>query len=302
MWGLFTDELLVDEMENFAFLHFTLSILSKILEDSNKKLLYNHLVQKGIGNQIVNIIERLRKLKVPLQIHEKILTFLNNYLSCEMTIQPEFQSNVGEITINTSEINEKETLIAYCIVFLEKKEASLYSLILPVISKIIDIHEFLTSSLKDDYLTEICNLLLHSDRNIQVEALNLLNDLTYHSQYCNDYLLEKGYLLNVIHKRLGIERSLSDDYVNSCVEKMAYIICNCLLTQKTHLKKLALSHFIWEDVHMSLHPSSKLFPLIMTMMYFFYANGHKDFEKYLIPYLEALQNFEWKESKYRKEI
>ncbi len=179
-------------MENFAFLNCTLSILSKILEESNKKLLYNHLVQKGIGNQIVNIIERLRKLKVPLQIHEKILTLLNNYLSCEMTIQPEFQSNIGEITINTSAINEKEILIAYCIVFLEKKEASLYSLILPVISKIIDIHEFLTSSLKDDYLTEICNLLFHSDRNIQVEALNLLNDLTYHSQDCTDYLLKKG--------------------------------------------------------------------------------------------------------------
>ncbi len=86
LWGMFTDELLLHEMENFAFLNCTLSIFSKILEDSKNKNLYRHLVQKGIGNQIVNIIDRLRKLKVPLQIHENILTLLNNYLSCELTI------------------------------------------------------------------------------------------------------------------------------------------------------------------------------------------------------------------------
>jgi hypothetical protein len=116
---------------------------------------------------------------------------------------------------------------------------------LPVISKIIDIHEFLTSSLKDKYLNEICELILNEDRKIQIEALNLLNEFTYHSQDSIDYLLEKGNLLDILHKRLGIERTINDENVNSCVEKIAYIICNCLLTQKNHLKKMALNHYIW---------------------------------------------------------
>lgn len=128
---------------------------------------------------------------------------------------------------------------------MEKHEVGLYLLILPAVTKIIDIHEFLTSSLKDKYLNEICELIFHEDRNIQVEALNLLNEFTYHSQESIDYLLEKGYLLDILHKRLGIERTNNDENVNSCVEKIAYIICNCLLTQKNPLKKMALSHYIW---------------------------------------------------------
>jgi len=32
----------------------------------------------------------------------------------------------------------------------------------------------------------------------------------------------------------------------------------------------------------------------MVMEYFFDANGHKNFDKYLRPYLETLRNFEWK--------
>jgi len=57
------------------------------------------------------------------------------------------------------------------------------------------------------------------------------------------------------------------------------------------LKKLCLTHYIWEDIYNSFHPSQKLFPLIMVMMYFFEANGHKNFDMYLRPYLETLRNF-----------
>lgn len=118
-------------------------------------------------------------------------------------------------------------------------------MIFPVISKIIEIHEFLTSQLNEKYLTEISEFILHEDRNIQIEALNLLNDFTYHSQDCLDYLLEKGYLLDILQKRLAIERTANDENVNSCVEKISYIICNCLLTQKPNLKKFTLGHYIW---------------------------------------------------------
>ena len=92
-------------MDKFGFLQYTLSILAKLLEDSKNETIYNYLLQKGIGNQIVNIIERLRKLNVPFEIHENLLLLINNYLSCELVLQPEFQHKIGEITINTSTVN-----------------------------------------------------------------------------------------------------------------------------------------------------------------------------------------------------
>lgn len=92
-------------MEKFGFLQYTLSILAKLLEDSKNEIIYNYLLQKGIGNQIVNIIERLRKLNVPFEIHENLLLLINNYLSCELVLQLEFQHKIGEITINTSTVN-----------------------------------------------------------------------------------------------------------------------------------------------------------------------------------------------------
>lgn len=82
-----------------------------------------------------------------------------------------------------------------------------------------------------------------------------------------------------------IEKTSHDHFVMSCVEKIAYIICNSLLTDDLKIKKSCLDHFIWEEIFNSLNPSSQLFPLIMTMSYFFIARGHKNFDKYFRPYV-----------------
>lgn len=99
-----------------------------------------------------------------------------------------------------------------------------------------------------------------------------------------------------------IEKSTNDHFVTPCVEKIAYIICNSLLTENNKLKKDCLNHHIWEEIFNSLHPSMKLFPLIMTMPYFFTARGHKNFDKYFRPYVETLKNFEWQQCRYTDSI
>jgi hypothetical protein len=90
-----------------------------------------------------------------------------------------------------------------------------------------------------------------------------------------------------------IEKQTNDHSVTPCMEKIAYIICNSLLTDKVKIKKACLNHHLWEEVSNSLYPTNKLFPLIMTMPYFISARGHKNFDKFFRPYLETLKNFNW---------
>lgn len=128
-------------------------------------------------------------------------------------------------------------------------------------------------------------MILSDNREIQVKALTLLNDFTFHSQRVMDYLIGKSGLYDRLYKRLMIEKDVNDNYSTTCVERIAYVICNALLTDDKKLKKECLDHYIWEEVFNSLHPSYKLFPLVMTMPYFFTVRGHRNFDKFFRPYL-----------------
>lgn len=60
--NLFTDDVLWDPNDNFACLRYTLSILTKLLEDSKNEKIFDHFSNKGIGNQIMKLIDRIKKI------------------------------------------------------------------------------------------------------------------------------------------------------------------------------------------------------------------------------------------------
>lgn len=200
-----TEDVLYSEIDQFGFLRYTLSILTKLLEDTKNETIYRHMVQKGVGSQIVKFIDRISNVKVPLEIHDNLLHLISNYLACELMFPPKSSDMVGDVTLQTSAVNEKEILLFYCVVFIDKNEEELYPAVFSALSKLIELHEFLASTLKDEYLTKIASLIINPKRDIQVESLNLLNDFTFYSQHCIDYLLREGYLLDILHKRLMIE-------------------------------------------------------------------------------------------------
>lgn len=136
------------------------------------------------------------------------------------------------------------------------------------LSKLLELHEFLVDNLKEEYWTKVLKLVLHDKRDVQISALELLNDFTFHSQRVLDYLGRECQLLDVLHARLMVEKQVNDDKVTPNVEKIAYVMCNALLTDDKELKKKCLAHYIWDEIFASFHPSSKLFPMIMTMPYF----------------------------------
>ena len=65
LWNILADDkVLFSEIENYGFLKYTLSILSKLLEDSKNEKVYDYMVKKGIGSQIVRFIDRIYKMNV----------------------------------------------------------------------------------------------------------------------------------------------------------------------------------------------------------------------------------------------
>ena len=65
----------------------------------------------------------------------------------------------------------------------------------------------------------------------------MLNELIFHSESNTNILLEKGRLLDLLHKRLQIEKHTTDNkQIRKNVETIAYIICNLMLTDRKPLK------------------------------------------------------------------
>lgn len=108
LWEVFLDdEVLFSKIENYSFLKYTLSILSKLLEDSKNVNVYDHMLKKGIGSQILKFIDRYRKANILIDVHEDLLLLINHYLACQIAYPPINPDKIGDITLQTPSVNEK---------------------------------------------------------------------------------------------------------------------------------------------------------------------------------------------------
>ncbi len=106
LWTLLTQgvDIVFSEVDSYGCLRYVLSTLAKLLEDTKHDGVYKYLEQKGIGSQLVTVIDRLRKIEAPLDVHSQLLHVIDNYLACEMTFEHGV-STVGDVTLQTSKVN-----------------------------------------------------------------------------------------------------------------------------------------------------------------------------------------------------
>lgn len=135
-----------------------------------------------------------------------------------------------------------------------KNWPELHELALLTLNHIFEENPYFIDSIKTNYYGRVLELVLDSDRKVNVAALRLLATLAFYSPSASDELVEKNSILDCIHDRLRMEAEMvvADPDTKQSITKCTNILCDLLLTKDQKIKKLLFNHHIWELLYRSI--------------------------------------------------